>query len=623
MATVTFQLGTNDNTRVFNLELVKKETNSVDTLIFNYLPAVTVTVGDEIVLLDQSGTTIFKGLAQKIEDSSLKKVTVYDYGVQLQDITINKIYNSQSPEAIIQDVLTNTSMTYSSTITSGVTIDKYVAKDKRAWDICIEIAELLNAKFRVDENKVFYLEFKGEDTSSEEITSTNSVLQGNWKEDGEQLVNSVIVQGDRQIFEKTESFAGPVTQVTLVEIPIDVNVTVGGTEKAGYVPGASTGDYWVDRENKNINFDASSSTIVVKYTFSVPIKTKRRDKASIDLYGTKETKVEKSYINTRDEARSFASFYLDKFANPLFNSVWSIKDSTKFPNFVVNQTITVTDSIRNITKDLIITKIDYRYPGGLLISVGENVDSLFNYNKEIQQRIKQLEEKDDNSTILNEDELIQENLLMQFDCDITSIIKRTFDSDTWYWSESSTVRNQWKEDGTGPIFRENSGFTDEDLDGLEDERISESGVTRITEGGDLRYTEFISGTIVTDAIATNTFMNLARSNLISNLGTTLTHIGVGDSDTTPIQSNTALGNETYKDALFTTPTKTTNSISFSLFLDTTENNGNDIKETGIFDAASGGNLYNHALTNVISKTNSVEAFIEVKVNINVENSNLV
>ena len=38
--------------------------------------------------------------------------------------------------------------------------------------------------------------------------------------------------------------------------------------------------------------------------------------------------------------------------------------------------------------------------------------------KEVQQKVKQLEEKDDNSTILNEDEFVEENLLIEFDVDI-------------------------------------------------------------------------------------------------------------------------------------------------------------------------------------------------------------
>lgn len=48
--------------------------------------------------------------------------------------------------------------------------------------------------------------------------------------------------------------------------------------------------------------------------------------------------------------------------------------------------------------------------------------------KEVQQKVKQLEEKDDNSTILNEDEFVEENLLIEFDVDIIDIKKSL-----WCW----------------------------------------------------------------------------------------------------------------------------------------------------------------------------------------------
>jgi len=119
--------------------------------------------------------------------------------------------------------------------------------------------------------------------------------------------------------------------------------------------------------------------------------------------------------------------------------------------------------------------------------------------------------------------------------------------------------------------------------------------------------------------ATNIAISGILSSVISSYSTAFTHIGVGDGVTTPTVSDTTLTNETDRDALFDTLTDSTFSVSGSIFLDTTENNGNDIRECGIFDALTGGNMLSHSLTNTISKTSSIEVFIEILINLEVAN----
>jgi hypothetical protein len=89
-----------------------------------------------------------------------------------------------------------------------------------------------------------------------------------------------------------------------------------------------------------------------------------------------------------------------------------------------------------------------------------------------------------------------------------------------------------------------------------------------------------------------------------------THLAVGDSATTPTVSNTSLNNRvgtfaTSEDAdqgkdLFT-----------STFLDSTQANGNDLKECGLKTAASGGDLLNHATFSAVSKTQNNTLTIDV------------
>ena len=117
-----------------------------------------------------------------------------------------------------------------------------------------------------------------------------------------------------------------------------------------------------------------------------------------------------------------------------------------------------------------------------MVYIGEDVSTLFNYQKEIQQRVKQLEEKDDNASILTDDEVVDENLLLNFELEFTEVTRRTYAADTFYWEENTSgTRNQFVEAGTGPVFRE-AGFTEEPVDAVN--LITEGGDELLTEAGD-------------------------------------------------------------------------------------------------------------------------------------------
>ena len=105
----------------------------------------------------------------------------------------------------------------------------------------------------------------------------------------------------------------------------------------------------------------------------------------------------------------------------------------------------------------------------------------------------------------------------------------------------------------------------------------------------------------------------------TDIDTTYTHIAIGDNNTAPTVGDIALGNETFREIFFQDGTTLTTFFA-EIFLDTTENNGNDIKETGMFDAGAAGNMFNRSLTNVITKSTNVEAFIKHIINIQAINS---
>lgn len=110
----------------------------------------------------------------------------------------------------------------------------------------------------------------------------------------------------------------------------------------------------------------------------------------------------------------------------------------------------------------------------------------------------------------------------------------------------------------------------------------------------------------------STFLGEIRANTKTYISTEVTHIGVGDDSTTPTPTDSALGNETFIDAVDDTDTSQTGKAVMSLRIATTENNGNDIDEVAAFDAASGGNLKSRDVITTISKTSDIQVYIDLE-----------
>lgn len=111
---------------------------------------------------------------------------------------------------------------------------------------------------------------------------------------------------------------------------------------------------------------------------------------------------------------------------------------------------------------------------------------------------------------------------------------------------------------------------------------------------------------------TNYELTQAQNSAASNLNSNITHIAVGDDNTPYSVGDTSLGNQTFIQTIDTQKVSS-NVVTADVRLDATENNGNDIDEIGLLDAASSGNLYTRNITTNFAKTSSNEAFYRVKV----------
>lgn len=458
MATINLQ----EDTDIMTSTLTFEDRVNVDELKLSEVPnSNTTVIGDILNYKDSDGTTIFSGIVQGIKTGSSKEIAVWDYGAELLQRNVNHIFIGYSPEAIIEYVITNyTSLTFVSTVASGVIIGNYKANNKRAWDIVQEMCDILIANFRTDMAKNFYLEIYAETLSTKTINTTNAVLDGSWEENKENLINSVTVEAQPQVFQKTITFSGDgtSTQFTLPEIPIDVQVLVGGVEQVGYVPDVSTGDYYVTKNKKQLTFDTAPASgtdnVQVIFTFNVPINPKRQNSESIEKYGQHDKVFRVPYITSRSEARDFATYIINKFKDPLLSSTWIITSSTEYAdyaNYVPNQLINVTDSIRGISGQFLIKKVVRKSDGTLRITVGDDDSTIFNWQKEVQVRVKQLEEKDDNSNVINEDVSVEDTVTITLNTSITEWQSRSL-SDAFFMSRTSLANAEMSRTDNGIVM---------------------------------------------------------------------------------------------------------------------------------------------------------------------------
>jgi hypothetical protein len=119
---------------------------------------------------------------------------------------------------------------------------------------------------------------------------------------------------------------------------------------------------------------------------------------------------------------------------------------------------------------------------------------------------------------------------------------------------------------------------------------------------------------------TQTSLNAIKTQVLNDIDTTYGYIAVGDDATAPVVGNTTLGNETDREALFEAASIITNTIRMYIFLDTTENNGNDINEAGLFDAASSGTMFARSLSNSITKDAFTEVTMEYAITVDALNA---
>ena len=117
-------------------------------------------------------------------------------------------------------------------------------------------------------------------------------------------------------------------------------------------------------------------------------------------------------------------------------------------------------------------------------------------------------------------------------------------------------------------------------------------------------------------VNTTGFLTTIKTAVRASIVSESSHLAVGDDDTTPTVGDTTLGNELTRKAR-QEYTEGTSDVIISLWLSSLESNGNALKEVGMFDASSGGNLLERNTFTVVNKTSSIEMWIDIEEQIDV------
>lgn len=345
----------------------------------------TFNLDDEAEFFDQSSTLKFKGTITKIkEENTLFTLELKDLGYELTTERFSDAFRNQRPEQIIQSIVeTYTDLTFSTSLNTGFTIPKQIFRDDLLIDGIIKMMELFNGAYTIDKAGVFTLMRKFETANSNSIVSGQDVLQGGWNIDSNKKFTKIIVEGGNINQRTTETISGTGTVFNTTFIPKDIQIGTL-TQTTDNI----NGDYEVDEQNKQITFNNSITNPMVSYTYESQVR--------VEMGQGKTLKLQKSYIETTNDALKLALTSLNLYQNGISNANWLKSDNTDFENYNTGESITVIDSVNDMSGTYEIAEVTYTYPNRLVLKVGEDEDQIFDWQKETQQRIQELEQKDQN-----------------------------------------------------------------------------------------------------------------------------------------------------------------------------------------------------------------------------------
>ncbi len=486
MTTVNLSTAGGSYNKVIDFNITFDDDGEVDKATFKINPTITAESGNDIRFYDDDDVLQFGG---KLKDKNplsgsetgLYELVCYAYDIELTEQTVNDVFKVIAFETLMSTIITSYStMTFSTSLVTGITIDYYDANNKYARDV---IKDLLTRSpdltYYIDPaTKIFYLITRGSTTSTISLTGgTNCIFETDWKCISDKQCTSLNLTGGSDANQGyVELFDGTGAQVTFTmeNIFSNMKVSVGGVAKILQVTGQNTGDYTVSAKDKTITFLSApavgTENISCTYDYEIPIDLRGMlaDPEYITQYGTITKTISRPHLKSTDDAIAYGYAYVNRWAIPVYGNKARIV-STMNANLVrPGYKIYVIDNDHLINGAYIADYYNIKSVtlnmDGLTIEVGDRRSDVIDFISEMKYEVKQLEQASPNATITTKVQTVSNNALITLGSEIVSITRRTWGTDTFYLDENgSALWNQMLDSGLGPIMRETGGYTDEPI----------------------------------------------------------------------------------------------------------------------------------------------------------------
>ena len=419
MVTTINELTPADTENPSSTTYIKTQESNLDSLQIVGSLNLDLEYDEEVLYEDYDNNEIFQGIVRKSDTGNQNKYNLFDYGIELGEITIKKNYQNQTPLEIIEDVIANyTNLTFVnfSGIVVTDTINLYPTGGKYASQIINDMHKTLGTTHSVDNDKNFNLEVEGfEDNDIVLEVGVNCDLNDKsvgWSSDTDLLCDGIEVNGASKTIEETKLLSGTGSQTTFtlanpytsiqVEYPI-------GTKLSPFVEDVTTGDYKINKETAEVIFTIApanaTDNIKIYYTYDIPINYE------IDGIGDNPHKVTiyEDYLKEVLDCIGYAEKYKLKFGKPIRSCDLIYKNSNS-TLFKPNQRVRVIDPYHKVNKNyiddiFIIKSVTRIYGGGvsrLIISVGDSTTFSYNNLSKINTTINDLNQRTTTADIFNE-----------------------------------------------------------------------------------------------------------------------------------------------------------------------------------------------------------------------------
>ena len=366
-----------------SLSVTQKLNSEVDTASFLVRKAGSKTLipayGDDVQILDGS-TKIFGGTILTVIESPvagangvLYQVSCVDYTYEMDRILASKIYENQTIEQIISDLLS----TYAPAFTDGGVSSSFnIAKivfNQIPISTCLQrLAEVVQYDWYVDADKDVNFFEKNVNNAPYGLTDTD----GNYiyktlkrTQEGSQVANRVKVRGgeyEGDVFtdditvkgNDSKSFELP---YRFANLTIELNTGAGFVSKnvgVDFIDDFTTDDVLFNFQEKIVRFEnALADGDIIRFSGNpkIPVFAISEDSNSIASYGIIEKLVRDNSIESNSIARRRASAELYAFAEPVIDARFRTYTAGLRSGMLIN----IQSDIRGIDDDLLIKRINF------------------------------------------------------------------------------------------------------------------------------------------------------------------------------------------------------------------------------------------------------------------------